>query len=108
MKPLGLAALYITFAMTAPQAVGLWQDDAIYTITANRWPRDLDLPGLPFLTKYPGGYPALLALGSLVSNQFPGNLPLLLFIPDETSARHRSNSRKRCSIHEALCCYTGL
>jgi hypothetical protein len=69
-----LTCLYIGVALLGPAAVGLWQDDAIYLITAKSLAegngyRHLEIPGQPFQTKYPILYPSILALGFLL----PGN-----------------------------------
>ena len=59
--------------------VGVMKDDGMYVILARslvtgQGYRYLNLPGAPAATHFPPGYPALLALVSLVSPRFPANL----------------------------------
>ena len=68
--------------MAAPRAVGVWQDDAIYVVTAKALAegsgyRHIELPEAPYQTKYPILYPALLVPGFWIST-YPQNLPMLL------------------------------
>ncbi len=86
----GLALLYWLAAVAGPSGVGLWQDDAIYLCTAKSLAegngyRHPEMPGTPYQTKYPIFYPAVLALGWLVSPEYPRNVPLLL-VPGALSA----------------------
>ena len=78
-----LSVFYMLVAAVGPRAVGLWQDDAIYLVTAKslaegRGYRHVEIPGQPYQTKYPIGYPAMLAAGFAIWRGFPANLPLLL------------------------------
>lgn len=78
-----LSLLYLAVAARSPDAVGLWQDDAIYLATAKSLAegtgyRHIELASQPLQTKYPVLYPAVLALAFLVSPGYPANLPLLL------------------------------
>jgi len=74
---------YWIVAAISPPAVGAWQDDAIYLATAKslaegdgyRLPH---IPARPYQTKYPIGYPAVLAMMWAMYPQYPQNLPLLL------------------------------
>ncbi len=85
--PLALAALlalaYLALAASGPQAVGAWQDDAIYLATAKslaegRGYRHAEIPGEPLQAKYPILYPAVLAGLWRLWPDYPRNLPLLL------------------------------
>ena len=78
-----LSLLYLAVAARSPDAVGLWQDDAIYLATARSLAegsgyRHIELASQPLQTKYPVLYPAVLALAFLVNPDYPDNLPLLL------------------------------
>ena len=77
---LALFAVYWIAATAGPEAVGAWQDDAIYLVTARSLAegngyRLMHIPGQPRQTKYPILYPAILAL---VHPRYPQNLWLLL------------------------------
>ncbi len=74
---------YWIVSAISPPAVGAWQDDAIYLATAKslaegdgyRLPH---IPVRPYQTKYPIGYPAILAMMWALYPRYPQNLPLLL------------------------------
>ena len=68
LSVLAVSAFYMLAANLGPPAVGAWQDDAIYMVTAKslaagRGYRHLQIPGQPLQTKYPILYPAVLAAG---------------------------------------------
>lgn len=68
------------FTMT-PWLAGVFYDDGIYLILAKSLAtgegyRYLNLPGLPEGTRYPPGYPALLALLWAIAPSFPANVAL--------------------------------
>jgi hypothetical protein len=78
-----LALAYLALAASGPQAVGAWQDDAIYLATAKslaegRGYRHAEIPGEPLQAKYPILYPAVLAGLWRLWPDYPRNLPLLL------------------------------
>jgi hypothetical protein len=75
---LGALALAVGVAVIDNLAVGVMKDDGMYVILARSLAtgegyRYLNLPGAPAGTHFPPGYPALLALVSLVSPSFPAN-----------------------------------
>lgn len=74
------------FVSFAAPAAGTIHDDGIYLITAKAMAegkgyRLLNLPGEPKQTKYPIGFPALIAVLWKIAPNFPGNLPLLKMVP---------------------------
>ena len=83
ISTVALFAFYWITAASGPEAVGAWQDDAIYLASAKslgeghgyRLPH---IPGEPRQTKYPILYPAVLALLWKVYPHYPQNLWLLL------------------------------
>src|SRR5215471_9869567 len=61
--------------------VGGFYDDAFYVVLAKSIAtghgyRNLNLPGIPFATHYPPGYPLFLALLWWIGPTFPGNVLL--------------------------------
>ena len=74
-------ALVAGFAVVNTLPVGGFYDDAFYVIlakslaTAHSY-RNLNLPGAPFATHYPPGYPLLLAVLWWLGPAFPANLVL--------------------------------
>ena len=67
--PLALPALVMLVALltVTPWPVGAYQDDAIYTVLAKALAtgegyRMINLPGAPYATHYPPGYPFFLSL----------------------------------------------
>jgi hypothetical protein len=78
-----LAAVLSSRSIAAYQTYfGMYHDDGIYLVTAKSLAegqglRILSLPGEPLQTKYPPGYPVLLAAMWLTNPQFPNNLLLL-------------------------------
>lgn len=76
---LGALALAAGVAVIDHLAVGVVKDDGMYVILARSLAsgegyRYLNLPGAPAATHFPPGYPALLALVSLLVPPFPSNL----------------------------------
>lgn len=72
-------ALVAGLAVVDGLPVGVVADDSMYVILARALAtgqgfRYLNVPGLPAGTHFPPGYPALLALVSLVSPAFPANV----------------------------------
>jgi hypothetical protein len=86
LAPVVAVALAVVVAMLtiSPWPVGIFEDDAMYTILAKSLAeghgyRFLNLPGAPNATHYPPGYPALLALLWKVYPRFPDNIVLFKF-----------------------------
>lgn len=82
-----VAALVLAVALSAiPNwPIGVFQDDAIYVVLGKALAngdgyRYLNLPGAPYATHYPPGYPLLLALLWKVSPQFPQNVAVFTFV----------------------------
>lgn len=76
------AASLAWIARDVPQ-LGFFHDDGIYWVCARSLAtgagyRISSLPGQPYQTKYPPGYPWLLALAWKLAPSFPGNLTLAL------------------------------
>jgi hypothetical protein len=86
--PIVLLAALLPFyfvSFTAP-AAGTIHDDGLYLITAKAMAEGkgyhvLSLPGEPKQTKYPIGFPALIAVLWKIAPNFPGNLPFLKIVP---------------------------
>jgi len=81
---LALAPLYVS-ALRLP-ALGLFHDDAVYTVTAKalaegRGYRIISLPDEPLQTKYPPVFPLLLAAVWKVTPTFPDNVTALKAVP---------------------------
>jgi len=77
-------ALAIALAAVPNWPVGVFQDDGIYVIlgkalASGEGYRYLNLPGAPYATHYPPGYPLFLALLWRLSPQFPQNVGLFTF-----------------------------
>ena len=77
-------ALAIALLAVPNWPVGVFQDDAIYTvlgkaIASGEGYRYLNLPGAPYATHYPPGYPLFLALLWKISPEFPQNVALFTF-----------------------------
>jgi len=77
-------ALAIALAAVPNWPAGVFQDDGIYVILGKALAtgegyRYLNLPGAPYATHYPPGYPLFLALLWKVSPQFPQNVGLFTF-----------------------------
>lgn len=77
-------ALAIALAAVPNWPAGVFQDDGIYVIlgkglATGEGYRYLNLPGAPYATHYPPGYPLFLALLWKVSPQFPQNVALFTF-----------------------------
>jgi hypothetical protein len=75
----GAIALAAGLAVVEPYPVGVVHDDAMYVILARSLAsgegyRFLNLPGAPAATHFPPGYPALLALVSVIAPQFPASV----------------------------------
>lgn len=80
------AAVVLVVAMLtiSPWPVGIFEDDAMYTILAKSLAegtgyRFLNLPGAPNATHYPPGYPAFLAMLWKLYPSFPDNIVLFKF-----------------------------
>ncbi len=76
---LAAAVLAGRLVLAAPAAVGQWQDDGVYLVTARALAagegyRRIDLPGHPWQTKYPILFPALLSLVWRLHPAFPDNV----------------------------------
>jgi len=85
LAPVIGAAIVFVVAVWAfrPYPVGIYMDDGVYTILAKAIAtghglRNLHLPGMPFATHFPPGYPLLLAALWRVNPNFPGNVQLFL------------------------------
>ena len=81
-----VAALALAIALVAVPnwPAGVFQDDGIYVIlgkslASGQGYRYLNLPGAPYATHYPPGYPLFLALLWKMSPQFPQNVGLFTF-----------------------------
>jgi hypothetical protein len=81
-----VAAIALAIALVAVPnwPAGVFQDDGIYVILGKALAtgegyRYLNLPGAPYATHYPPGYPLFLALLWKVSPQFPQNVGLFTF-----------------------------
>ena len=77
-------ALAISLAAVPNWPAGVFQDDGIYVILGKALAtgegyRYLNLPGAPYATHYPPGYPLFLALLWKLSPQFPQNVALFTF-----------------------------
>jgi hypothetical protein len=67
-------------------AVGLYHDDGVYLVTAKalaegKGYRIISLPDEPRQTKYPPGFPVLLAAVWKMFPDFPANVPVLKLVP---------------------------
>jgi hypothetical protein len=76
---LGALALAAGIAVVDARPVGVFYDDAMYVVLARSLAtgqgyRFLNLPGAPAAGHFPPGYPALLAIVSLVAPAFPASL----------------------------------
>lgn len=74
----------VTMSAYQPAPVGIWVDDGHYIVLARALAngqgyRYLNLPGQPYGTHFPPGYPALLALISQFVPQFPANIRAFIF-----------------------------
>src|SRR5512143_3364268 len=81
-----VAAIALAVALVAiPNwPAGVFQDDGIYVIlgkalASGEGYRYIHLPGAPYATHYPPGYPLFLALLWKISPQFPQNVALFTF-----------------------------
>jgi len=77
-------ALAVGVAAIPTWPVGVFQDDGIYVILGKALAggegyRYLNLPGAPYATHYPPGYPLFLALLWKLSPEFPQNVALFTF-----------------------------
>jgi hypothetical protein len=80
-----VVALAVTMAAFEPLPVGVWVDDGHYVILARALAtgegyRYVNLPGEPFGTHFPPGYPALLAVLTRLVPEFPLNVRLFAFV----------------------------
>ena len=77
-------ALAIAIAAIPNWPVGVFQDDGIYAVLGKALAggegyRYLNLPGAPYATHYPPGYPLFLAILWKLSPEFPQNVALFTF-----------------------------
>jgi len=77
-------ALAVTMAAFQPLPVGIWVDDGHYVVLARALAsghgyRYLNLPGEPYGTHFPPGYPALLAVLTRLVPEFPFNVRVFTF-----------------------------
>lgn len=77
-------ALAIALAAIPNWPVGVFQDDGIYVVlgkalSSGAGYRYLNLPGAPYATHYPPGYPLFLAILWKLSPQFPQNVAVFTF-----------------------------
>jgi hypothetical protein len=77
-------ALAIAFVAIPNWPAGVFQDDGIYVIlgkalASGQGYRYINLPGAPYATHYPPGYPLFLALLWKISPQFPQNVAVFTF-----------------------------
>jgi len=77
-------ALAVAFSAIPNWPVGVFQDDGIYVVlgkalSSGEGYRYLNLPGAPYATHYPPGYPLFLALLWRLSPEFPQNVALFTF-----------------------------
>jgi len=77
-------ALAIALAAIPNWPAGVFQDDGIYVVlgkalASGEGYRYLNLPGAPYATHYPPGYPLFLALLWKLSPQFPQNVAVFTF-----------------------------
>jgi hypothetical protein len=76
----GVLAVYLFWvAVTAPNATGLFDDDAVYQVTAKsiadgKGYRRIDRPSEPHQTKFPPLYPLILSAVWPLGGGFPGNI----------------------------------
>ena len=79
---LALAGVYWAIATLGPSGFGIWQDDAVYVVTAKSLAqgtgyRHLEMPSQPLQTKYPPFFPALLSAVWRISDDWPANLSIM-------------------------------
>ena len=77
-------ALAIAFAAIPNWPAGVFQDDGIYVVlgkalASGEGYRYLNLPGAPYATHYPPGYPLFLAILWKLSPEFPQNVAVFTF-----------------------------
>ena len=77
-------ALLITISVIPNWPAGVFQDDGIYVvlgkaIASGEGYRYINLPGAPYATHYPPGYPLLLAVLWRLAPEFPQNVALFTF-----------------------------
>ena len=77
-------ALTITLVALPNWPVGVFQDDAIYValgkaLASGQGYRYVNLPGAPYATHYPPGYPLVLAMLWRLAPQFPQNVAAFTF-----------------------------
>jgi len=73
-----LTGIYLAIATLEPSGFGVWQDDAVYVVTAKSLAqgtgyRHLEMPGQPLQTKYPPLFPVLLSVVWRISDHWPAN-----------------------------------
>ena len=81
-----VASITLLIALTAIPSwpVGVFQDDGIYVVLGKALARGegyryINLPGAPYATHYPPGYPLLLALLWRLAPEFPQNIAVFTF-----------------------------
>ena len=81
-----VASIALVIALTAIPSwpVGVFQDDGIYVVlgkalASGEGYRYINLPGAPYATHYPPGYPLLLALLWRLAPEFPQNIAVFTF-----------------------------
>ncbi len=79
-----IGVLVVAILSITPWPVGAYEDDAIYTVLAKSLAtgegyRMINLPGAPYATHYPPGYPFLLSLLWRVWPEFPDNVVVFKF-----------------------------
>ena len=77
-------AIAVTIVAFEPFPVGVWVDDGHYVILARALAsgdgyRYVNLPGAPFATHFPPGYPVFLAVLTRLVPAFPANVRLFVF-----------------------------
>ena len=77
-------AIAVTIVAFEPFPVGVWVDDGHYVILARALAsgegyRYVNLPGAPFATHFPPGYPAFLAVLTRLAPAFPANVRVFVF-----------------------------
>jgi hypothetical protein len=86
LTPFLLVAVVLLVAILTitPWPVGVFEDDAIYTVLAKALAtgegyRLINLPGAPHATHYPPGYPLVLAMLWRLAPRFPDNIVVFKF-----------------------------
>lgn len=87
MAPLLSGAIVFAVGLWAfrPYPIGIYADDGVYVILAKAIAtghglRNLHLPGAPFATHFPPGFPLVLAALWRLNPNFPQNIPLFMLL----------------------------